>query len=82
MSGERPYPDFMFPQMTTPNVAKPDWRPTFVDYLYVSVTNVMAFSPTDTMPLARWAKTMMTVQAMVALSTAALVISRAVNVLG
>ena len=81
-TGERPYPDFMFPQMTTPNVAKPDWRPTFVDYLYVSVTNVMAFSPTDTMPLARWAKSMMTVQAMVALSTAALVISRAVNVLG
>ena len=80
--GERPYPDFMFPQMTTPDVAKPDWRPTFVDYLYVSVTNVMAFSPTDTMPLARWAKTLMTVQAMVALSTAALVISRAVNVLG
>ena len=80
--GERPYPDFMFPQMTTPNVAKPDWRPTFVDYLYVSVTNVMAFSPTDTMPLARWAKTMMTIQALVALSTAALVISRAVNVLG
>jgi hypothetical protein len=81
-SGERPYPDFLFPQMTTPHVAKPDWRPTFVDYLYVSVTNVMAFSPTDTMPLARWAKTLMTVQAMVALSTAALVISRAVNVLG
>ena len=80
--GERPYPDFMFPQMTTPNVAKPNWRPTFIDYLYVSVTNVMAFSPTDTMPLARWAKSMMTVQAMVALSTAALVISRAVNVLG
>ncbi|HJT95283.1 MAG TPA: hypothetical protein VJ777_25675 [Mycobacterium sp.] len=81
-AGERPYPDFMFPQMTTPNVAKPDWRPTFVDYLYVSVTNVMAFSPTDTMPLARWAKSMMTIQAMVALSTAGLVIARAVNVLG
>ncbi len=62
------------------------WRrrigaPTFIDYLYVSVTNVMAFSPTDTMPLARWAKMMMTVQAMVALSTAGLVIARAVNVL-
>jgi hypothetical protein len=80
--GERPVPDFLFPQMTTPHVAKPDWRPTFVDYLYVSITNVMAFSPTDTMPLARWAKALMTIQAMVALSTAALVISRAVNVLG
>ncbi|GAT09501.1 hypothetical protein [Mycolicibacterium novocastrense] len=80
-AGERPYPDFLFPQMTTPHVAEPDWRPTFVDYLYVSVTNVMAFSPTDTMPLARWAKMMMTVQAIVALGTAGLVIARAVNVL-
>lgn len=81
-AGERPYPDFLFPQMANPDVAKPDWRPTFLDYLYLSVTNVMAFSPTDTMPLARWAKMMMTVQAMVALSTAGLVIARAVNVLG
>lgn len=80
-AGERPYPDFLFPQMTTPHVAKPDWRPTFVDYLYVSVTNVMAFSPTDTMPLARWAKMLMTVQAIVALGTAGLVVARAVNVL-
>jgi hypothetical protein len=81
-AGDKPYPDFMFPQMDNPKVAKPDWRPTFVDYLYLSVTNVMAFSPTDTMPLARWAKVMMTVQAMVALSTAGLVFARAVNVLG
>jgi len=80
--GHRPYPDFMFPQMDNPKVAKPDWRPTFVDYLYVSITNVMAFSPTDTMPLARWAKMMMTLQAIVALTTAGLVIARAVNVLG
>ena len=79
---ERKYPDFMFPQMGNPELAPPGWRPTFVDYLYVSITNVMAFSPTDTMPLARWAKSMMAVQAMVALSTAALVIARAVGVLG
>ena len=81
-AGERPYPDFLFPQMANPDMAPPDWRPTFLDYLYLSVTNVMAFSPTDTMPLARWAKMLMTVQAMVALSTAGLVIARAVNVLG
>lgn len=78
---EQPYPDFLFPQMTEPDKAKPDWRPTFVDYMYVSFTNVVAFSPTDTMPLARWAKLMMTVQASVAMSTIALVIARAVNVL-
>jgi hypothetical protein len=82
-AGDRPYPDFLFPQMDpdTAKLARPGWRPTFVDYLYVSITNVMAFSPTDTMPLARWAKMMMAVQAMVALSTAGLVIARAVNVL-
>jgi hypothetical protein len=80
-AGERPYPDFMFPQMDNPKVAKPNWRPTFVDYLYVSITNVMAFSPTDTMPLSRWAKMMMAVQAIVAVSTIALVFARAVNVL-
>jgi hypothetical protein len=82
--GTRPYPDFLFPQMDpdTAKLARPGWRPTFVDYLYVSFTNVVAFSPTDTMPLSRWAKMMMTVQAMVALTTAGLVIARAVNVLG
>ncbi|OBF27062.1 hypothetical protein A5724_03135 [Mycobacterium sp. ACS1612] len=83
-AGTRPYPDFMFPQMDpdTAKLARPGWRPTFIDYLYVSFTNVVAFSPTDTMPLSRWAKMMMTVQAMVALTTAGLVIARAVNVLG
>ena len=53
-----------------------------LEYLCVSITNVMAFSSTDTMPLSQWAKMMMTVQAIVALTTAGLVIARAVNVLG
>ena len=67
--------------MSDPQNAKPGWRPTCVDYLYTSYTNVVAFSPTDTMPRSRWAKTMMTVQSMVAVSTTALVVARAVNVL-
>jgi hypothetical protein len=71
----------MFPQMANPGLAQPNWAPRFVDYLYISVTNVMAFSPTDTMPLARWAKVMMTLQALVAVTTVALMIARAVNVL-
>jgi hypothetical protein len=80
--GTQPYPDFLFPQMSDPHNAKPDWRPTFVDYLYVSFTNVVAFSPTDTMPLSHWAKGLMTIQSLVSMSTIALVIARAVNVLG
>jgi hypothetical protein len=44
-------PDFLFPQMTTPAAATPNWAPRFIDYLYVAFTNATAFSPTDTMPL-------------------------------
>ncbi len=76
-----PYPDFLFPQMSDPHLASPDWQPQFFDYLYVSLTNVAAFSPTDTMPLSRWAKALMAFQSVVALSTTVLVIARAVNVL-
>ena len=81
LSGERSYPDFLFPQMSDPDQAPPDWRPTFIDYLYVAFTNSVAFSPTDTMPLARWAKLLMTVQSLVAITTIALVFTRAVSLL-
>ncbi len=58
-----------------------DWLPDFVDYLYVSYTNATAFSPTDTMPLTRWAKMLMLVQSAAALLTIALIAARAVNIL-
>lgn len=76
-----PHPDLMFPQMTNPGLAPPDWEPQFVDYLYLSYTNATAFSPTDVMPLARWAKLTMLVQSAVSLAVGALVIARAVNIL-
>jgi hypothetical protein len=79
--GARKYPDLMFPQMASPHLAPPDWRPYFVDYLYLSFTNATAFSPTDVMPLSRWAKATMTVQTAVSLAMGALVIARAVNIL-
>ncbi len=55
------------------------WIPTFVDYLYVSLTNSSAFSPTDTMPLSSRAKVLMGVEATAALLTSLLVIARAVG---
>ena len=75
------YPDFMFPQMTSPDLAPADWEPMFGDYLYVSFTNATAFSPTDVMPLSRWAKAAMAVQAGISIITVALVVARAVNIL-
>ena len=78
----RTNPDFLFPQMANPHVTHPDWEPRFADYLYVSFTNATAFSPTDTMPLTRWAKMTMLLQSAIALVTIALVIARVVNILG
>ena len=80
-NGQQPWLDFQFPQMQNPDLAKPDWEPQFADYLYLSFTNATAFSPTDTLPMTRWAKMTMLVQAIVALITITLVIARAVNVL-
>jgi hypothetical protein len=73
--------DFAFPQQTSPRIARPRWRPRFIDYLYLGFTNATAFSPTDVMPLAPWAKIAMTVQSLVSLAIIGLVIARAVNVL-
>ena len=75
------YPDFLFPQMTIADLSPPDWQPQFFDYLYLSFTNAAAFSPTDTLPLARWAKLTMMLQSVVSLGTVVLVIARAVNIL-
>jgi hypothetical protein len=74
-------PDFLFPQMTTPAAAPPNWTPRFLDYLYVAFTNATAFSPTDTMPLTPWAKVLMAIQSLASLLTVALVAARAVNIL-
>jgi uncharacterized membrane protein len=75
------FTDLLFPQMVSPELSTPEWEPQFVDYLYLSFTNATAFSPTDVMPLARWAKLTMLVQSAVSLALGVLVIARAVNIL-
>jgi hypothetical protein len=77
----RAHPDFLFPQMQSPSLAPARWAPQFVDYAYLSFTNATAFSPTDVMPLTRWAKLTMMLQSMVSLIVVALVVARAVNIL-
>jgi hypothetical protein len=79
--GIRQYPDFQFVQMTSPELAPPDWEPAFADYLYLAFTNATAFSPTDVMPLSRWAKLAMTLQSVISVVTVALIVARAVNIL-
>jgi uncharacterized membrane protein len=75
--------DFLFTQMTLDDsMGHRDWEPGFVDYFYLSFTNATAFSPTDTLPLTRWAKLTMLAQSAISLITVALVVARAVNVIG
>ncbi len=79
--GRVEFPDLLFTQMSEPELTPPGWGPRFVDYLYLSFTNATAFSPTDVLPLARWAKLTMLVQSAVSLVLGVLVIARAVNIL-
>ena len=75
------HPDFAFPQQLSPELAPEDWRPRFVDYLYLGFTTATAFSPTDAMPLRPWNKIAMMAQSTISLVLLGLVIARAVNVL-
>ena len=81
---DRPWPDFQFPQMDDPKFTPmgDKWQPSFLDYLYTSLTNATAFSPTDTMPITETAKVLMGIQGTAAIVTVGLVVARAVNILG
>jgi hypothetical protein len=75
-------PDFQFPQLDNPQFAPPDWQPQIVDYMFVSFTNSIAFSPTDTFPLTRRAKLLMLSESFISAVTILLVASRAIGILG
>jgi hypothetical protein len=72
--------DLAFIQQLSPEIAPFGWRPRFIDYLYLGLTSSTAFSPTDVLPLAPWAKIAMGVQSLISLSVLGLVVARAVNV--
>ena len=74
-------PAFVFPQMADPELAAPDWRPFFFDYLYVSFTNAASFASADAVPTARWAKAAMLCQSALSLSLLLLVLSRVAGLL-
>ena len=81
MAATRSKPDFQFPQDENPDLSREGWTPRLWDYFYVSLTNAMAFSPTDAMPLTRLAKTIMAAESTLSAITVLLVAARAVNIL-
>ena len=76
------YPDFVFPQQQADQqgLAPAIWKPSFYDYLYVSLTSSIAFSPTDAMPYSKRAKLAMGVQNLLSFATLAVIVARAVNI--
>jgi uncharacterized membrane protein len=74
-------PDFQFPQDENPELAREGWAPRLWDYFYVSLTNSIAFSPTDAMPLTRPAKALMAAESTLSAITVLLIAARAVNIL-
>jgi hypothetical protein len=86
-----PVADFRFPQdedhdavseVAARSSVKLNWTASFVDYLYFSASNSMAFSPTDSMPLSHRAKILMLMESFAGFVILALVIARAVSLLG
>ena len=78
----RATPDFQFPQDENPDLARPGWYPRLEDYVYLALTNGIAFSPTDAMPLTRWAKGLMALESSISVAAVLLVAARAINILG
>jgi uncharacterized membrane protein len=76
-----PFPDFQFPQTATEGLAAPGWRPRFGDHLYVAFTNLVALSPTDTLPLTLRVKALMALQSMISLGVLVVVLARVINIL-
>jgi hypothetical protein len=77
---------FLFPQMQVPHDERAQfectrWRPRFIDYLFVALTQSSTFGPTDAPLLARWVKILAMIQIFISLSIVILLISRAVGVL-
>ena len=81
LAESRQEPDFRFPQDENPLVARKNWNPALNDYLYVALTNSIAFSPTDAMPLTHRAKLVMGIESLIAAVTVLIVAARAVNIL-
>src|SRR6266853_5390137 len=77
---------FVFPQIQIEKTERgrfecSGWRPHFIDYLFIALTQSSTFGPTDAPLLARWAKILAMVQICISLTIVILLISRAVGVL-
>jgi hypothetical protein len=78
---KKEYPDFVFPQQTDsdPQLSPKDWTPSFIDYLYLSVSNSTSFAFAVPIPYSRFAKLMAASQSLISFLTLGLIIARAIS---
>jgi hypothetical protein len=82
-NGVRKVPDWLFPQEGAPTNDTPhDWKPVYLDYLFLAYCSATAFSPTDVLPLTGRAKLLIMFESSVSLLTILVVLSRSINILG
>ena len=74
-------PEWAFPQPVKPEDLPSDWRPLFLDYLYLGYNTATAFSPTDALPITRRAKMLMMIESTISLLTMVIILSRAINII-
>ena len=79
MSGQPAPKDFLFPQQGMDGLES--WQPALLDYLFTAYTNIIAFSPTDTMPLSHRVKVLFIIQSSTAVVTIVVTLSRAINLI-
>ena len=82
VNGVNRRPDWLFPQQGVPEDIPPDWRPTFIDYLFLSFCTATAFSPAEAQPLTSRAMLLLMLESVISLITVIAVAARAINILG
>lgn len=80
-TGQLKQADFLFPQMNHRSVSIKPWLPGFIDYLYLSATNVTNFAAADTVPVSHRAKMLMMLQSLTSVVIVVLVAARAINIM-
>lgn len=81
-SERKPKFDLMFPQEQQEIPGWEKWKPSFVDYIFLSFYSSMAFTPTDTLVLSKKMKFLLMLQAAISVVVLAMIGARAINLLG
>ena len=73
--------EFLFPQRASSLPNYESWNPGYLDYVYLSFTTTLAFSPTDVLPLTQRAKMLMLLQSTASAVTLTCIVGSAINIL-